>query len=84
MYLTEEMLRERQALVRLGLSHGPFWKQQKDGLLPRPVKMSARTSRWPASEIAAVIAARIAGKSEEEIRTLVSQIEAKRKQLQPA
>jgi len=44
------------------------------GLFPRPVKLGARSVAWPEHEIEALISARIASQSEEEIRELVSQL----------
>lgn len=38
-----------------------------------------RQTGWPSSEVAAINAARIAGKSDEEIRELVLKLEAARK-----
>jgi prophage regulatory protein len=80
----EIMLREAEVLVHLGTSHGPLWKACKEGLIPKPVKMGERATRWPASEIQAVIRARLAGRSQEEIRGLVAELERKRKEPQPA
>jgi prophage regulatory protein len=41
--------------------------------------LGGRTVGWPAGEVAAINAARIAGKSNEEIRALVVRLEADRK-----
>lgn len=48
------------------------------GLLPKAVKISERASAWPESEIEAINKARIAGKSEGEIRQLVADLEQQR------
>ena len=50
------------------------------GLMPPPIKLTERTSAWPEDEIAAINAARIAGKSNKEIRQLVTELVAARKQ----
>jgi prophage regulatory protein len=42
------------------------------------VKIGARAAGWPASEVQALNAARIAGKSDDEIRELVLKLEAAR------
>ena len=52
-----------------------------DGTLPAPVKISARASGWIEHEIDSVIDARILGKTEEEIRALVRNLIARRKQI---
>ncbi len=49
------------------------------GLFTRPVKIGLRATGWPQSELAILNAARIAVKSEEEIRALVAQLEHSRK-----
>jgi prophage regulatory protein len=51
----------------------------KAGLYPKPVKISARNIGWPESEVAAMNASRIAGKTDDEIRALVRKLEAARK-----
>jgi prophage regulatory protein len=58
---------------------GPYKPQIPAGLFPPPVKIGRRASAWPRSETEAVNAARIAGKGEDEIRALVSKLEAARK-----
>jgi prophage regulatory protein len=48
------------------------------GLFTRPVKLGARAVGWPAADVAAINAARIAGKPEAKIRELVAQLERAR------
>jgi prophage regulatory protein len=43
------------------------------------VSLGGRAVGWPANEVAALNAARIAGKADAEIRVLVAQLEAARK-----
>jgi prophage regulatory protein len=52
----------------------------KEGTLPPPVKLSTRSSAWVEDEIAAVNEARIAGKSDDELRRLVARLVARRQQ----
>jgi prophage regulatory protein len=61
-----------------GLSRAGVYAYVGKGLLPKAVKIGERASAWPESEIAAVNAARIAGKSDNEIRQLVSDLERQR------
>ena len=49
------------------------------GLVPPPVPIGSRAVGWPAEELAALNAARIAGKTDDEIRALVARLEAARK-----
>jgi prophage regulatory protein len=75
-----------QSILRLpavksesGYSRSTVYLRIAQGLWPKPVSLGARAVGWPAAEIAAVNAARIAGKSDEEIRMLVAKLEAARK-----
>ncbi|MHB1619701.1 MAG: helix-turn-helix transcriptional regulator [Sulfuricella sp.] len=62
-----------------GLSRSTIYLRISQGLWTKPVSLGARAVGWPSSEVAAINAARIAGKTDEEIRTLVAQLEAARK-----
>ena len=62
-----------------GLSRSTIYLRIAQGLWPKPVNLGVRAVGWPAAEIAAVNAARIAGKSDDEIRALVVKLEAARK-----
>lgn len=54
----------------------------KAGLMTPPVKLSVHAVAWPEHEIKAINAARVAGKSADEIRQLVSQLMTERTQQQ--
>ena len=62
-----------------GLSRTTVHRRIHEGLFPRPVSLGAKAVGWPAAEIAALNAARIAGKSNEEVRALVQRLHADRK-----
>ncbi len=47
--------------------------------LKNTVSLGANSVGWPLHEIDAIIAARVAGKSDDEIRLLVSELETARK-----
>lgn len=66
--------------VRHLTGDGPttIYDKAKKGLFPPPVKSTPRTSVWPENEVAAINAARIAGRSDDEIRTLVRELVAAR------
>ena len=55
-----------------------------DGLLPPGINIGTRSKAWPEYEIDSVIAARIAGKNEIEIKTLVKNIVNARKSCEVA
>jgi prophage regulatory protein len=48
-------------------------------MFTKPVSLGGRAVGWPAHEVAALNAARIASKPNSEIRELVAQLEAARK-----
>ena len=62
-----------------GLSRSTIYLRIAQGLWPKPVNLGMRAVGWPAAEVAAINAARIAGKSDDEIRALVVKLEAARK-----
>ena len=62
-----------------GLSRSTLYLRISQGLWPKPVSLGARAVGWPAHEVAALNAARIAGKTDEEIRALVTKLEAARR-----
>jgi prophage regulatory protein len=75
-----------QAILRLpavkaesGASRSTLYLRIQQGLWPRPVKLGPRSVGWPADEVAAMNAARIAGLGEGEIRALVAKLESARK-----
>lgn len=74
-----------QSLMRLpavaavvGVSPLTVKRNWKKGLFPKPVKIGARAIAFPEHEVAAVNAARIAGKSDDEVRQLVEQLHEQR------
>lgn len=59
-------------------SHASIYGLIRLGLWTQPVKIGTRSSGWPAEEVMAINAARIAGKSDEQIRELVRQLHTRR------
>lgn len=53
----------------------------RDGLLTKQISIGPRSVGWPDFEIDAINAARIAGKSEADIKALVIRLHAKRSEL---
>lgn len=62
-----------------GLSRSTVYLRITQGLWTKPISLGARAVGWPSSEVSAINAARIAGKTDEEIRVLVVKLEAARK-----
>jgi prophage regulatory protein len=50
-----------------------------EGVYTEPVSLGGRAVGWPGSEVAALNAARISGRSNAEVRDLVVKLEAARK-----
>lgn len=76
------ILRIPSVLAETGYrSHASIYSAIKAGLFTNPVKLSERSVGWPDDEVKAINAARIAGKSDEDIRALVSRLHVKRSEL---
>ncbi len=61
-----------------GLSRSTIYLRIAEGLWTKPVSLGVRAVGWPSDEVDALNAARIAGKSDDEIRELVTKLEAAR------
>lgn len=70
----EEFISPAEMPKYTGNAYSTNYADVKDGLLPPPVKTRGRSSGWVAREVAAVQKARIAGKTEDEIKELVRQL----------
>lgn len=73
------LLTLREVLARTGPKKSAHYLAIKNGLFVKPVSISKRSRRYPDFEVDAIIAARIAGKPDAEIRALVVALEAARK-----
>jgi prophage regulatory protein len=74
---TNRILRRRSVQERVGLGRSSLYVRIKQGLFPQPVKLGGgQLVGWPENEIAAINGARIAGKTDSEIRILVRELEA--------
>lgn len=62
-----------------GLSRSTIYLRISQGLWTKPVRLGARAVGWPSGDVSAINTARIAGKTNEEIRALVAKLEAARK-----
>jgi len=62
-------------------SHASIYNAIKEGLFTKPVAIGQRSVGWPSEEVKAINTARIAGKSDAEIRELVQRLHAKRIEL---
>lgn len=62
-----------------GLSRSTIYLRIDQRLWTKPISLGGRAVGWPENEVDAINAARISGKSNEEIRALVIKLEAARK-----
>ena len=65
------MLRRKQAAKEFGLCVSQTYVQESKGLIPKFISIGARAKALPQREVYAVNDARIAGKSDDEIREIV-------------
>lgn len=82
---TQEGVNMPQTIYRIpsvkaesGYSRSTIYLRIAQGLWTKQVCLGPRCVGWPASEVAALNAARIAGKSDEDIRALVVKLQAAR------
>ncbi len=73
------ILRNHVVIKRRGISRSSHYAEIKAGLFVKPVLIGLRSVGTPDYEVNTLIAARVAGKSEDEIRTLVVKLETARK-----
>jgi prophage regulatory protein len=71
-------LRLKKVMDVMGISRSTVYLRIKQGLMPPPVKLGERCSAWPNYEISAINAARVAQKSDSEIRELVAHLQRQR------
>ena len=77
--MTHTILRLPVILSERGRSRSAHYLDIQQGLFTQPVQIGLRAVGWPSSEVTAINAARISGKSNDEIRALVVKLEAARK-----
>ena len=77
--MTLSILRLPAVKTSTGLSRSTIYLRIAQGEFTKPVSLGGRAVGWPAHEVAALNAARIAGKSSPEVRDLVVKLEAARK-----
>jgi prophage regulatory protein len=77
--MTHTILRLPGIKTITGLSRSTIYLRIVQGLFPKPVSLGGRAVGWPASEVAALNAARISGRSNSEVHEMVAKLEAARK-----
>ena len=79
--MTKTILRLPEVLRARGRSRSSHYLDIKSGVFTRPVQLGTRSVGWPENDVATLNDARIAGKTSEEIRALVLDLERARKVL---
>ena len=77
--MTQHILRLPAVKESTGLSRSTLYLRIAHGVFTHPVSLGGRAVGWPAHEVAALNAARIAETPDGEIRELVTKLEAARK-----
>jgi prophage regulatory protein len=77
--MTHHILRLPEVKAATGLSRSTLYLRIAYGVFTHSVSLGGRAVGWPANEVSALNAARIAGKPDAEIRELVTKLEAARK-----
>ncbi|WP_369819847.1 helix-turn-helix transcriptional regulator, partial [Oleiphilus sp. HI0066] len=68
------MMRRPETCRTLGKGRTAFYNDISKGLMTPGVAITSRTVAWPSDEVFAVMKARIAGKSEAELKELVQNL----------
>jgi prophage regulatory protein len=76
--MSHKLLRLPTVKAESGLSRSTIYLRVAQGLWTRPVSLGARAVAWPADEVQALNAARIAGQGDADIRQLVLRLHAAR------
>lgn len=66
--------RKTPTRIRYAHSNSTFYHRIADGLIPPPVSLGGRSVGWPVHETDQVLAFMMAGKSNDEIRLLVTRL----------
>jgi len=73
------LLKLPETLSQRARSSSSHYRDIQNGLFTNPVNLGQRAVGWPSNEVNILIAAQIAGLAEDEIRSLVAELHAKRK-----
>ena len=76
--MSHAILRVPAVSSESGYSRSTIYLRISQDLWTKPISLGPRCVGWPASEVSALNAARISGKSDQEIRDLVKRLEAAR------
>ncbi len=75
----QSILRLPAVMAQTGLGRSTIYSQISEGLWPKPVNLGARAVGWPSTEVEALISARMAGRTNDQLQDLVVRLEAARR-----
>ncbi|MGD6737965.1 helix-turn-helix transcriptional regulator [Photobacterium leiognathi] len=75
------LIRLKDVLNFTAISSSTHYMHIQQGLMVKPISLGANSSAYPLYEIETINAARISGKSDEEIKQLVSELMKKRSEV---
>lgn len=78
---TIKIIRKSEVLEILTISHATLYRRIKDGLIPSAISLGGNSVGYLLHEIDQVVKAMIAGKSESQIKSLVSSLVKQRETL---
>ncbi|WP_318461909.1 helix-turn-helix transcriptional regulator [Photobacterium leiognathi] len=73
-----KLIRLKEVLNFTAISSSTHYMHIQQGLMVKPISLGVNSSAYPVYEIEAINAAKISGKSDEEIKLLVSSLMKKR------
>lgn len=82
--MTLRLLRLPDVCAQVGLRPTSIYSRVKNGTLPPPIALASRSRAWPEHEIEAIVGSIIAGRNDDDIRTLVRDLVAQRSGSAPA
>lgn len=77
-YTPHRLLRLPAVLDAFGIGRTKLYADLAAGLVTRPVALGVHSVGWPVREVTLLVAARVAGKTDSQIRDLVRGLEADR------
>ncbi|HBO5256679.1 TPA: AlpA family phage regulatory protein [Pseudomonas aeruginosa] len=75
------LIRQADVSRKFGAARPTIYEWMAEGLFPRPLKLGPKFAAWPEHECNAILAARIQGKSKDEIRALVIELTEARQRI---
>ena len=79
--MIHSLMRESAVLATVGKSRTSLHEDKTAGLFVKPVSIGGRSIAYPAHEVDAIVKARIAGRTDDQIRELVESLHASRELL---